>query len=146
VASTPDFTPHDPWSVPSAEPMPLPVDPIPSGPVIVQIGEIGVTSTLVQTPAGDIPLAGSTWQVSDYWHSEQKIPTWAIVAAIAGFCVLTVFSLLFLLAKETISRGTVQVTVTNGNRQYVARIPVTDQSQVATVHHQVNYVRSLASL
>jgi type VI protein secretion system component VasK len=114
--------------------------------VIVQVGDIAVTSTVVHTPAGDIPLAGSTWQVSDYWHSEQRIPRWAIIAAIAGFCVLTVFSLLFLLAKETVPRGTVQVTVTNGTRQYVARIPVTDQAQVSYVHQQVNYVRSLAAL
>jgi hypothetical protein len=174
VASTPDLTPSDPWSVPPPTPVPPfavpppvvqppapsygldshvpPSDPVPPpdvvapGPVILQIGEIGVTSAVVHTPAGDIPLAGSTWQVSDYWHSEQKIPTWAIVAAIAGFCVLTVFSLLFLLVKVTIPRGTVQVTVTNGTRQYVARIPVTDQSQVSYVHQQVNYVRSLAAL
>jgi len=145
VSSTPDPYPSDPWSVPTPSPVPPP-DPIPPGPVIVQVGEIGVTSSVVHTPAGDIPLAGSTWQVSDYWHSEQKIPTWAIVCAIAGFCVLTVFSLLFLLVKETVPRGTVQVTVTNGTRQYVARIPVTDQAQVAYVHQQVNYVRSLAAL
>ena len=145
MSSTPDPYPSDPWSVPTPSPVPPP-DPIPPGPVIVQVGEIGVTSSVVHTPAGDIPLAGSTWQVSDYWHSEQKIPTWAIVCAIVGFCVLTVFSLLFLLVKETVPRGTVQVTVTNGTRQYVARIPVTDQAQVAYVHQQVNYVRSLAAL
>ena len=145
MSSTPDPYPSDPWSVPTPSPVPPP-DPIPPGPVIVQVGEIGVTSSVVHTPAGDIPLAGSTWQVNDYWHSEQKIPTWAIVCAIAGFCVLTVFSLLFLLVKETVPRGTVQVTVTNGTRQYVARIPVTDQAQVAYVHQQVNYVRSLAAL
>ncbi|MFC3384611.1 hypothetical protein [Couchioplanes azureus] len=107
---------------------------------------MGVTSTVVHTPAGDIPLAGSTWTVSDYWHHETKIPTWAIVASIVGFCVLTVFSLLFLLVKVTIPRGTVQVSLTNGTRQYVARIPVTDQAQVTFVHQQVNYVRSLAAL
>jgi hypothetical protein len=146
VASTPDFTPSDPWSVPAQSPVPPPDAPVAPGPVIVQVGDIAVTSTVVHTPAGDIPLAGSTWQVSDYWHSEQKIPKWAIIAAIVGFCVLTVFSLLFLLAKETVPRGTVQVTVTNGTRQYVARIPVTDQAQVSYVHQQVNYVRSLAAL
>jgi hypothetical protein len=146
VASTPDFTPSDPWSVPTPSPVPPPDAPVTPGPVIVQVGDIAVTSTVVHTPAGDIPLAGSTWQVSDYWHSEQRIPRWAIIAAIVGFCVLTVFSLLFLLAKETIPRGTVQVTVTNGTRQYVARIPVTDQAQVSYVHQQVNYVRSLAAL
>jgi hypothetical protein len=145
VSSTPDPYPRDPWSVPPPAPDPPTYLSAP-GPVIVQVGEIGVTSTVVHTPAGEIPLAGSTWQVNDYWHSEQKIPTWAIVCAIAGFCVLTVFSLLFLLIKETIPRGTVQVTVTNGTRQYVARLPVTDQSQVGYVHQQVNYVRSLAAL
>jgi hypothetical protein len=141
----PDSTPSDPWSVPAPE-QPLPPGPAAPGPVIAQIGDMAVTSTLVHTPAGDIPLAGSTWTVNDYWHNEQKIPPWAIVAAILGFCVLTVFSLLFLLVKVTVPRGTVQVTVTNATRQYVARIPVTDQSQVTYVHQQVNYVRSLAAL
>jgi hypothetical protein len=138
--------PDDPWSSPPSVPSPPPPDPVAPGPVIVQIGDLAVTSTVVHTPTGDIPLAGSTWQVSDYWHNEQKIPTWAIVAAVAGFCVLTVFSLLFLLVKETVPRGTVQVTVTNGSRQYVARVPVSDQSQVTYINQQVNYVRSLAAL
>ena len=145
MSSTPDPYPSDPWSVPPPALAPPP-DAVAPGPVIVQVGEIGVTSAVVHTPAGDIPLAGSNWQVSDYWHSEQKIPTLAIICAIVGFCVLTVFSLLFLLVKETVPRGTVQVTVTNGTRQYVSRIPVTDQAQVAYIHQQVNYIRSLAAL
>ena len=141
----PDSTPSDPWSVPTPE-LPLPLEPVLPGPVIVQIGDMGVTSTLVHTPAGEIPLAGSTWTVNDYWHNEQKIPPWAIVAAVVGFCVLTVFSLLFLLVKQTVHRGTVQVTVTSGARQYVARIPVESQEQVQSVYQQVNYVRALAAL
>ncbi|MFC6022503.1 hypothetical protein ACFP2T_40905 [Plantactinospora solaniradicis] len=115
-------------------------------PVIAQIGEIAVTSSTVRTPSGDIPLAGTQWHVADYWQSEQKTPTWAIVVAVVGFCVLTVFSLLFLLIKETVHRGTVQVTVTNGPRQYVARIPVASEPQVQQIHQQVNYVRSLAAI
>jgi hypothetical protein len=130
----------------------LPTQPMPAGhgaeggPVVVQIAEIAVTSTTVHTPAGEIPLAGSQWQVNDYWISQQRIPKWAILAAVAGFCVLTVFSLLFLLVKESVMQGTVQVTVTNGTRQYVARIPVRDQQAVATINQQVNYVRMLAAL
>ncbi|WP_232234579.1 hypothetical protein [Actinoplanes sp. N902-109] len=120
--------------------------PLNPGPVILQVGDMGVTSTVVHTPAGDIPLAGSTWMIQDYWHHETKIPTWAILASIFGFCVLTVFSLLFLLVKVTVPRGTVQVTVTNGTRQYVSRIPVTDQAHVTAINQQVNYVRSLAAL
>ncbi|MEV1290322.1 hypothetical protein [Micromonospora sp. NPDC049679] len=163
--------PADPWTVPAPLPAgfppaaPPPAAPPPAtsgagwyppvsggggdpfiGPVVAQIGEIGVTSSLARTPAGDIPLAGSTWHVADYWQSEQKTPTWAVVMAILGFCVVTILSLLFLLVKQTIHRGTVQVTVTNGTRQYVARIPVTTQAQVQHIHQQVNYVRSLAAL
>jgi hypothetical protein len=134
-----------PGSVPPAPMMPDPSVPQP-GPVILQIAEIAVTSTTVHTPAGDIPLAGSHWQVNDYWFTQQRTPRWAIIAAVAGFCVLTVFSLLFLLIKESVMQGTVQVTVTNGTRQYVARIPVHDQTAVTTVNQQVNYVRTLAAL
>ena len=53
-------------------------------------------------------------------------PSLGGVLAVLGFCVVTIFSLLFLLVKESVHRGTVQVTVTNGAAQYVARIPVTD--------------------
>lgn len=104
-----------------------------------------MTSSTVHTPTGDLPLTGSRWQVSDYWQQEQKTPMWAIAAAILGFFVLTVFSLLFLLVKETRQQGTVQVTVTNGQRQYVARIPVRSQGEVQQINQQINYVRSLAA-
>jgi hypothetical protein len=158
-------SPSDPWSTsapipsatdpqtaapPATAPIAGPVDfgpaGIAAGPVIVQIAEIAVTSTVVRTPAGDLPLAGSQWLVTDYWFTQQRTPRWAVVAAIAGFCVLTVFSLFFLMVKESVMQGTVQVTVTNGTRQYVARIPVTDQAAVTTINQQVNYVRTLASL
>jgi hypothetical protein len=139
------YTPPPAAPQPSASltPAPVPQDP---GPVILQIAEISVTSTTVFTPTGDIPLAGSQWQVHDYWFTQQRIPRWAIVLAIVGFCVLTIFSLLFLLVKETVMQGTVQVTVTNGTRQYVARIPVTDLAAVTAITQQVNYVRTLAAL
>jgi hypothetical protein len=142
--------PDVPWSVPAATPpggyLPVPAALSDPGPVIVQIAEISVTSTTILTPTGNLPLAGSHWQVNDYWFSQQRIPRWAIVLAIVGFCVLTVFSLLFLLIKETVMQGTVQVTVTNGSLQYVARIPVTDQGAVTVINQQVNYVRTLAAL
>ncbi|HEX7744599.1 MAG TPA: hypothetical protein VF462_04980 [Micromonosporaceae bacterium] len=162
--------PTDPWAVPtppgpSASPAPafppdhpapafppghpapaFPPSPAAHGPAVARIGEITVTSTTVHTPTGDLRLTGSTWQVADYWHNEQKTPAWAIAAAIVGFCVLTVFSLLFLLVKETVYRGTVQVTVTSGQQQYVARIPVRSQAEVQQINQQVNYVRSLAAL
>jgi hypothetical protein len=111
--------------------------------VLVQIGEIAVTNTTVYTPSGPIPLRGSQWAVQDQWLSEQKTPTWAIVLAIVGVFVVCLFSLLLLLVKETRFHGTVNVTVTNGNQQYAARIPVYHQQQVHHIYNQVNYVRSL---
>ncbi|MEU7613692.1 hypothetical protein [Micromonospora sp. NPDC049204] len=112
--------------------------------VAVQIAEIAVCPPVIRTPTGVLPLAGATWHVADYWQREEKVATWALVCAIVGFFCLFVLSLLFLLVKETRHHGTVQVTVTNGPQQYVARIPVADQAQVAHINNQVNYARSLS--
>ncbi|MEU3455688.1 hypothetical protein ABZ671_19115 [Micromonospora sp. NPDC006766] len=118
--------------------------PAPQSVVAVQIGEIMVTPPVIRTPAGVLPLTGASWHVVDYWQKEEKVATWALVCAILGFFCLTVFSLLFLLIKETRHHGTVQITVTNGGHQYVARIPVFDQFQVQQINNQVNYARSLS--
>jgi hypothetical protein len=124
-----------------------PTQPFPDHePVITRIGDVDVTPTMIRTPAGQFPLRGSQWMITDQWIAEQKIPTWAIVAAIVGFCLVAVFSLLFLLAKETVYRGFVIVTVTNGTHQYVSRIAVVSQQQVQQIYGQVNYARSLAAL
>ncbi|MEU7755899.1 hypothetical protein [Micromonospora sp. NPDC049171] len=128
---------------------PVSAHPAPAGPagpeaVAVQIAEIAVCPPVIRTPAGVLPLAGATWHVADYWQREEKVATWALVCAIVGFFCLAFFSLLFLLVKETRHHGTVQVTVTNGHQQYVARIPVSDQGQVQHVNNQVNYARSLS--
>jgi hypothetical protein len=117
-----------------------------SEPVILNIGEIQVTSSTVRTPVGELPLRGSQWHISDAWTTEQKIPTWAIVLAVVGFFCLTFFSLLFLLAKETVHRAVVNVHVMGGGVQYVARIPANDPAQVQHIYQQVNYVRSLAGM
>ncbi|MFE9954064.1 hypothetical protein [Micromonospora sp. NPDC005299] len=131
--------PYPPVPVPPAGPL-LPAQSV----VAVQIGEIMVTPPVIRTPAGVLPLAGASWHVMDHWQKEEKVATWAVVAAVLGFFCLTVFSLLFLLIKETRHHGTVQVTVTNGGYQYVARIPVADQFQVQQINNQVNYARSLS--
>jgi hypothetical protein len=115
-------------------------------PVIAQIGDIQVTANTIRTPAGTFPLQGSQWTVSDQWVTEQKIPTWAIILAVVLFFCIAFFSLLFLLAKETTYRAVVQVHVTSGPYQYVARIPAGDQTQVQYLYQQVNYVRSLATM
>jgi hypothetical protein len=126
-------------------PLPVPISD-PGEPVIAQIGDIEITATTVRTPVGVFPLRGSQWQVTDQWMTSQKIPTWAIVCAVAGFFCLTVFSLLFLLARETVYTGVVLVSVRSGPHQYDTRMAVTDQSQLQHVHSLVNYARSLAAV
>ncbi|MBM7490438.1 hypothetical protein JOD64_001660 [Micromonospora luteifusca] len=142
----PQATPPQPAPPPASFSAP-PAPPGFAGPdvVAVQIAEIAVSPPVIRTPAGSLPLAGATWHVADYWQREEKVATWALVCAIVGFFCLAFFSLLFLLVKETRHHGTVQVTVTNGNQQYVARIPVSDQGQVQYINNQVNYARSLSS-
>ncbi|MEU1751575.1 hypothetical protein ABZ436_02780 [Micromonospora matsumotoense] len=143
----------DPYlAAPAGQPGPYPPLFAPPGlgigqqPTAVQIGEITVSPPVIRTPAGVMPLAGANWYVTDYWQREEKIASWAIVCAILGFFCLTIFSLLFLLIKETRHYGTVQVTVTSGGHQYVARIPVVDQGQVQQINNQVNYARSLSTV
>jgi hypothetical protein len=117
-----------------------------TGPVIARIGEIRVTSSTVWTPAGEFPLRGSEWTVTDQWVTEQRTPPWAVVLAIGGLCVVAFFSLLFLLVRRSVSRGMVLVSVRNGPHRYSTRIPVADQAQAQAVYHQVDYARSLATL
>ncbi len=87
--------PGDPWSAPT--PAPVPPAPAASGPVIVEIAEIEITSTVVRTPVGDFPLAGSHWQVTDHWFPRRQTPMWAKVLAFAGMCFTFGLSLFFLL-------------------------------------------------
>lgn len=112
---------------------------------LVQIGQITVTATTVHTPNGSFPLRGSQWVVNDHVYTTQKIATWAIVCAIVGFFCLTVFSLLFLLFKETKHSGFMEVAVSGANGSgFVTQVPISSQAGSAQVHQQVNYARSLA--
>ncbi|GAA1604210.1 hypothetical protein [Actinoplanes couchii] len=142
------FPQGDPWGPPTPPPEPAtPGSPMAAaGPVIVEIAEIQITSTLVRTPVGDLPLAGSRWQVADHWISQRRTPTWAKIVAFVGMCPTAFLSLLLLLVKETVPQGTMHVTVTSGPHQYVARITLHTENDVATLNQQVNYVRSLAAL
>jgi hypothetical protein len=118
---------------------------IPAQHPLMYIGEIAVFPHGVATPLGACPLRGSRWYTEDQWVAEQRTPSWAVVCAVLGFFCLTVFSLLFLLAKETVHMGIIQVTVTNGQFVYSARIPVADLAGAQQVHDQVNHVRFLAA-
>jgi hypothetical protein len=122
------------------------IPPDPAAPVLVQIGDIRVTQSAVLTPAGWCPTRGANWNVVERVYPRSKIPTWAIVLAIVGFFCLTIFSLLFLLAKETVYEGFVEVWVQNGQFQYVTRVPVNGPAISPQIHGQVNYARNLSMM
>jgi hypothetical protein len=126
----------------TAAPMPVPYG---AEPILLQVGQIQVTATTVHTPNGSFPVRGSMWTVTDRGYPTSKIPTWAIVLAIVLFFVIGLFSLLFLLAKETQYQGFVEVFVANGGRQFVAQLPGGGPANIQYVHQQVNYARMLAS-
>jgi hypothetical protein len=113
---------------------------------VAQIGEIHVTNVNVYTPMGSFPLRGSAWQAQDQWEAKQTIPQWAIICAVVGFFLVCVFSLFFLLAKETTYNGTVQISVVGPQGQaFSTRIPVSGASSVPALHQQVTYLRYLAT-
>lgn len=141
------FPSGDPWSAPTPPPASVTPDASESsGPVIVEIAEMQITSTQVHTPSGDLPLAGSRWLVTDHWTSQRRTPMWAKITAFAAICFTGGLSLFLLLFKEQVAQGTVNITVTSGQQQYVSRVPVRHEDDVAAINQQVNYIRSLAAL
>ncbi len=115
-------------------------------PVIVALGDISVTQTHVILPHGRYPLRDTVWHVQDLTYPTQKIPEWAIVAGIVGFVFVCVFSLFFLLVKETRFHGQVEVTVTGPNGlHHVMRFPATGPHVAQWVHQQVSHARALAA-
>src|SRR5689334_9187970 len=101
------FPSGDPWGVPSpppsSPPSAAPGSPEPSGPVIAEIAEMQITSTMVRTPVGDLPLAGSHWLVTDHWLSQRRTPTWAKIVAVGGICFTAGLSLFLLMFKEPVA-------------------------------------------
>lgn len=110
--------------------------------ILVTIGDISVTATTVYTPSGARPLGELSWTFTDMSVTSQAIPTWAIVCAIVFF-VFCFLGLLFLLAKEDKTQGSVQVTVHGPGFVHTSTIPVSSIAQVADINARVNYVRTL---
>lgn len=74
---------------------------------LVTIGDIVVSRNWVVTPSGTQPLRAVTWSLSDMTTTSTGIPTWAIVCTII-FVWFFLLGLLFLLAKETKTQGSIQ--------------------------------------
>ena len=118
--------------------------PAASQPYVATIGDIGITESLVVTPSGTGPLAGSQWVLTDFTHTDSKIPTWAIVLAVV-FALACLLGLLFLLVKEHTTTGYVEISVrTTDGVYHVTRIPVQDQNQLLYWRNMVAWAQGVA--
>ena len=113
-------------------------------PVLVVIGDISVTPTTVYTPSGSRPLSEVGWSFTDLSVTSQAIPTWAIVCAVVFF-LFCLLGLLFLLAKENTTTGSVQVSVTGPGFVHTSTIPVRSLEQIADISARVSYARTLVA-
>ncbi|MFJ9813847.1 hypothetical protein ACIRU3_01000 [Streptomyces sp. NPDC101151] len=123
----------------------VPVAPAPMGGAVLAIGDITVTGEQIVTPAGQMPLRGAVWNATDMSHTEEKIPTHAVVLAIVFF-LFCLLGLLFLLMKEKKTTGYIQVTVTSAGRHHSTMIPAQGPNTFPALMGQINYARSLSSM
>jgi hypothetical protein len=113
-------------------------------PVLVTIGDISVTQSRIFTPSGSIPVSEASWTFTDMSQTTQAIPVWAIVCAVIFF-LFCFLGLLFLLAKETRTQGSVQATVTGKGFVHTTQMPVSSPAEVADFGARVNHARSVSA-
>jgi len=116
----------------------------PTEPLLVSIGDIGVTQSWVITPSGTRPVGQVQWMFTDMSRTTTAIPVWAIVCAIV-FIFLCFLSLLLLLVKETRTEGAIQVIVQGPKLVHTTQLPVSSPQQVADYNARVNYARSISA-
>lgn len=112
-------------------------------PVLVQIGDIVVSQHWVVTPSGTAPLAGSQWLVRDASWRTTRIPPYAIVLAVV-FGLACLLGLLFLLIKEDVVVGSLEVTVRAEGLVHLTQLPA-GSPLAAAAYEQVRYVQELAA-
>lgn len=112
-------------------------------PAPTAIGDITVSGWEIITPNGRAPIANSSWVAIDNSQTESKIPSYAIVLAIV-FALACLLGLLFLLIKETVTRGYVEVRVTTPTLSHVTQVPVASAADVAHVRSLVAWAQSLS--
>ncbi|MFF4573519.1 hypothetical protein [Streptomyces sp. NPDC001410] len=132
--------PHQ-QAAPGAPGAPAPM----GGAPLLTLGDITVLDGQIITPAGQLPLRGAVWNATDMSHTEEKIPTHAVVLAIVFF-LFCLLGLLFLLMKEKKTTGFIQVTVTSAGRHHSTMIPAHGPDSFPAVMAQINYARSLSSM
>ncbi|WP_405019956.1 hypothetical protein OHV05_26990 [Kitasatospora sp. NBC_00070] len=111
---------------------------------MVTIGDIVCTQFEVVTPSGRCPIGRVTWSFTDMSRTTRAIPAWAIVCAVVFF-VFCFLGLLFLLAKEDRTEGSVQVVVQGPGLLHQIQLPVASVAQVQDYSARVGYARSLTA-
>jgi hypothetical protein len=132
-----------PQAVPQPQSYPQTQPQIPYGAPMLTLGDIAVNGDTIVSPAGPMPLRGAVWTATDMSRTEERIPPHAIVLAVVFF-VLCFVGLLFLLMKERVTTGFVQVSVNSGGRHHSTMIPVQSREQVVYVLNQVTYAQSIS--
>lgn len=123
--------------------MPPPGHQHAGGTVLLVLGDTAIIDDKVMTPGGALPLKGAVWTATDMSRTDERIPPHAIVLAVVFF-VFCFLGLLFLLMKERVTIGYVQVAVSSGGRYHTTMVPVDDPRTVGLVMGHVNYARSLS--
>ncbi|PRX97243.1 hypothetical protein [Allonocardiopsis opalescens] len=113
-------------------------------PPLLRIGDISVSREYVATPAGTVPLAGTNWIVNDLTFTRYRVSAAGIVLSVAMVFVISVFSLLFLLMREQVVRGHIQVTVHGNGLYHTTAVPITAAHEIGYVLGQVNQARTMA--
>ncbi|MGW3336404.1 hypothetical protein ACWDCL_02825 [Streptomyces sp. NPDC001009] len=123
----------------------FPQQTAPPGAPLLALGDITVVGDQIITPAGTLPLRGAVWNATDLSHTEEKIPSHAIVLAIVFF-IFCLLGLFFLLMKEKKTTGYIQVSVTSAGRHHSTMLPAHRQDAFQAVMAQVAYARSLSGM
>ena len=140
----PYSTPGPVYGYPQAVPQPYGQQPQPAfAAPLLTLGDIAVNGDTIVSPAGSMPLRGAVWTATDMSRTEERIPPHAIVLAVVFF-LLCFVGLLFLLMKERVTTGFVQVSVNSGGRHHATMIPVQSRDQVVYVLNQVGYAQSIS--
>jgi hypothetical protein len=111
---------------------------------VARIGDVSISPHWVLTPTGPHPIRGSVWTVTDMSHQEERVSTTGIILAVVFF-LFCLLGLLFLLMKDRVTVGYIQVTVHGDGFYHSTMIPATGPQTMMFVNQQVNHARSLAA-
>lgn len=114
---------------------------------LVSFGDVSVSRQWLAVSGRTVPLRGTTFEVADRTHLSSRIPTWAVVVAIVGFFVIFVLSLLFLLVRENVVAGQIDITVRNDEAgvHHTTPFRIMSSGDAADLHARVNYARQLVA-